>query len=325
MSDIIETPPRTKPIANETSLLLDPMDCRSKSGTSYTNISENESIKIPNKSSLQIEEILPFYQRPIFWFKISIVLFLAVIFILAWIYYEQVLKYFVIFLRWIKDHPVQGIFVYLFFCWLYLALFGPETLITVGGGFVFTHTFGTIGIPISIGLVFVGTQLGATQAFLNGRYLMRNCTERLANRYPQFKVIDKIVEQQGFKIVFLLRLTPITPYNAMNYLMGLTAISVTDYMLGTFGIIPDCIMMCFIGSFLSSILEIEHVSQNLSPREKKAVMILSIVGTIVAFGVAVYVAFYAKKQFQKYAKEIKLSNEENNQVELSKNESTRTV
>eukprot|EP01083_Nonionella_stella_P083091 229601_1 len=298
MSVEIETP-TNKISSDENSSLLDPSQCTTHS-LSYSE---------PVPTNRTPHHIVPFFTRPGFWFKISLVLILLSIFITAAVHYQQILIMIVRFMNWISAHPVAGIFAYLMFCWLWIVCMLPETALTVGGGFVFTHMYGTIGIVISIVLVFIGTQFGAIQAFINGRYLMRSCIQRIANKHPQFKVIDKIVERHGFKIAFLLRLAIITPYNVMNYLMGITSISLRNYVLGNFGMLPDCIMMCFIGSFLSSVIQIENISNSLSEREKHLMLIFSIVGTILAFVVACYVGVLAKRQFQKIAKEIELENQ----------------
>jgi uncharacterized membrane protein YdjX (TVP38/TMEM64 family) len=65
----------------------------------------------------------------------------------------------------------------------------------------------------------------------------------------------KAMKHQGLKIFLLLRLSPIVPFNVINYIGGVTAISFKDYTLALFGIIPGTILYCFIGASAGSLLE----------------------------------------------------------------------
>lgn len=270
------------------------------SGTPRTTYTSSSSDPIP------LDDDLVFHKRPTFWFKVSMIMVLLVILTLAAIYYENILNIFGAFILWIEEHPVDGIIAYLAFCILWLVCFLPETVLTVGAGFVFTHIYGTKGIVIAVVIVFVGSQLGMMVAFLNGRYLMRQCTERLAAKYATLLLVDQIVEQHGLKMTLILRLTPLTPYNVMNYFMGITSISMVDYVAGNFGILPDCVMMSFVGSFLSSISQIGNVSDGLSDSQRRTMLIFTICGTVAAVLLFVWMTVMAKREFYKMSAEMHL-------------------
>lgn len=82
--------------------------------------------------------------------------------------------------------------------------------------------FGGWGIP----LVLITATTGASLAFLLARYLMRDHIRRFAEERPKLKAVDIAVGEEGWKIVALLRLSPLVPFNLQNYLFGVTKIGV---------------------------------------------------------------------------------------------------
>jgi uncharacterized membrane protein YdjX (TVP38/TMEM64 family) len=173
--------------------------------------------------------------------------------------------------------------------------FVPGSLLTLGSGFVFGSAVGVgYGVLLASVAVLVGATLGSVAAFLLGRYLLRDCVRhRLVKKYPVVEAVDEALQSNGFKIFFLLRLSPIVPFNAINYIAGVTGISLRNYTLALIGIIPGTVLYCFIGATAGGLMEAEQgVSQ--------PVTIASIVvGVVLAF-VAVFVAsYYAKKEFNR--------------------------
>jgi uncharacterized membrane protein YdjX (TVP38/TMEM64 family) len=102
----------------------------------------------------------------------------------------------------------------------------------------------------SLGLLTsaVGIILGAASGYLLSRlFLRKDLADQLKGR-PTFKAIDQAIAEEGWKIVFLLRLCPI-PFGLANYLYGLTAIPFLPYLLTSFlGAIPGMILFCQLGS-----------------------------------------------------------------------------
>ncbi|PSP12165.1 MAG: hypothetical protein BRC56_00530, partial [Cyanobacteria bacterium SW_9_47_5] len=96
-------------------------------------------------------------------------------------------------------------------------LFIPGSILTLGAGFLFGVIQGTI-------LVSVGAAIGATAAFLVGRYLARGWVSKQLEGKPKFQAIDEAVAREGWKIVGLTRLSPIFPFNLLNYGLGLTQV-----------------------------------------------------------------------------------------------------
>jgi len=128
--------------------------------------------------------------------------------------------------------------------------FVPGSILTLGAGFLFGVVRGTI-------VVSIGSVLGATAAFLIGRTLLRGPIEKRIAAYPRFQAIDRAVGKQGFKIVLLTRLSPIFPFNLLNYAFGLTKVPLWQYLLASWiGMLPGTIMYVYVGSALKSLADV---------------------------------------------------------------------
>lgn len=137
--------------------------------------------------------------------------------------------------------PVLFVLLYIVCC---IALV-PGAVLTLGAGAVFGLVKGSI-------LVSIAATLGATAAMLVGRYLARDWVQRKLATHPTFNSIDQAVEREGWKIVFLTRLSPAFPFFIVNYLYGLTRVRLRDYVLATWiGIMPGSTLFVYIGSLVS--------------------------------------------------------------------------
>ncbi len=117
----------------------------------------------------------------------------------------------------------------------------PGALFTLAAGLV----FGAWGFPV----VMIGATLGAALAFLVARYLLREKIKQAMDKRPKFKAVDEAVTEGGWKIVLLLRLSPLVPFNLQNYFFGVTEIKFWEYVAATFaGIIPGVILYLYLGA-----------------------------------------------------------------------------
>ena len=121
-------------------------------------------------------------------------------------------------------------------------LFLPGSILTLGAGALFGVVKGSI-------LVSISATLGATAAFLVGRYLARDWVAKKIEGNSKFSAIDQAVAREGWKIVGLVRLSPVFPFSLLNYAFGLTRVSLRDYMLASWiGMMPGTVMYVYIGS-----------------------------------------------------------------------------
>src|SRR6185295_1888284 len=93
----------------------------------------------------------------------------------------------------------------------------PGALLTIGAGLLFGLMKGAV-------LVLVSATVAAALAFLAARHLARHRVEGWARKSPRFEAIDAGIREQGWKVVALLRLSPLVPFSLSNYLYGLTAV-----------------------------------------------------------------------------------------------------
>lgn len=121
-------------------------------------------------------------------------------------------------------------------------LFIPGSALTIGAGTLF-------GLKTGFIVVLVGANIGALCAFLLARTLLREKVVKWAEGNTKFRSLDRAVGSQGFKMVFLSRLSPAFPFNLLNYFLGLTAISTKSYVLANLlGMLPGMFLYVYIGA-----------------------------------------------------------------------------
>ena len=98
------------------------------------------------------------------------------------------------------------------------------------------------------GLVNDWGGVGASSAFLLARYLLHDWAVSRYGEHPLLIRLNKSMAQHCLKLVIVVRLFPISPFNLVNFLFGLTKASLLDYSFGTaIGIIPGTALYTFIG------------------------------------------------------------------------------
>jgi len=167
-------------------------------------------------------------------------------------------------------------------------LFVPGSVLTVGGGAIFGLWWGSV-------YVFAASTLGAVFAFALGRYLCRDRVVKYMESHPKFKALDRAVSQQGLKIVFLTRLCPLFPFNLLNYALGITQVSLKDYVLGSFGMIPGTIMYVYSGSLVGEVAAIGRETVYASPQDSAVKWLINIISFSATVAVTVYITRIARK------------------------------
>jgi uncharacterized membrane protein YdjX (TVP38/TMEM64 family) len=125
----------------------------------------------------------------------------------------------------------------------------PGSLLTLAAGALFGLARGTI-------YVFAGATAGASLAFLIARYLARPMVERRLSGDDRFARLDRAVEREGGKIVLLLRLTPVIPFNLLNYGLGVTRVRFRDYLVASVGMLPGTVLYVYSGRVIGEITAI---------------------------------------------------------------------
>ncbi len=143
---------------------------------------------------------------------------------------------------WIMDlGPWSG----LMFAGIYVlatVLLVPVSVLTIVAGLAFGLGWGFVVVVIS-------ATIGATLAFLVSRYLVHDRVKILVETRPRFKAVNEAVSKEGWKIVALLRLSPLVPFNLQNYFYGVTDIKLLHYVPATFvGIMPGTMLYVYLGA-----------------------------------------------------------------------------
>lgn len=145
-------------------------------------------------------------------------------------------------LQYIQEIGPAGVVAFIALYVVATVAFIPGSILTLGAGFVFGLAHGTA-------YVSVGSTLGATAAFLLGRGLLRRWITERVNNDDRFATIDRAVRDEGWKIVLLTRLSPVFPFNVLNYAYGLTSVGAAGYVLASWlGMLPGTVLYVYVGS-----------------------------------------------------------------------------
>jgi uncharacterized membrane protein YdjX (TVP38/TMEM64 family) len=150
------------------------------------------------------------------------------------------------FARWVDSLGVWGPAVFVLGYALASVAFVPGSVLTLAAGAIF-------GIAEGVVVVFIAAVLGSSAAFLVARYLARGAIERRLAGNARFAAIDRAIGAQGRKIVFLLRLSPVFPFNLLNYALGLTQVRFTDYLLASIGMLPGTLLYVYYGKLAGDV------------------------------------------------------------------------
>jgi uncharacterized membrane protein YdjX (TVP38/TMEM64 family) len=147
---------------------------------------------------------------------------------------------------WVEGLGLWGPVVFILGYAVATVAFIPGVLLTLAAGFIFGVLEGTL-------YTLIGATLGASAAFLIARYLARGAIERRIAGNPRFAAIDRAVGREGFKIVALLRLSPVFPFNLLNYSLGLTRVRFLHYFAASAAMLPGTLLYVYYGAAAESL------------------------------------------------------------------------
>lgn len=207
------------------------------------------------------------------------------------------------FLEWIENNIVAGVFSFMAVYFFATICFVPGSILTLGAGFVFSASFDSLWTGVLLGTiaVWIGASLGAIASFLLGRYLFRDgCVGKLTEKYKVFKALDNALVDKGLRIMILLRLSPIVPFNVLNYIAGVTGVQFWHYTIACVAMLPGTILYVFLGASAGSLAEIGGDDEDDEQESNKAVTI-SVVVIGVVFGILAIglTSYYAKQELNK--------------------------
>ncbi len=208
---------------------------------------------------------------------------IVVLALLATPFLFPVKAWFLAFLEALRGFGVAGL-VLLVVAYIVACVFMlPGAILTLGAGFM-----GATLWPESLGMALLGggvaasagATLGATAAFLLGRTVLRDVAAKRIEGSARFRALDDAIERNGFKMVFLVRLSPAFPFNVLNYALGLTKVRLRDYFLASWiGMIPGMLLYVYLGATAQSLAAATGGAREKTPQEY-AVLVVGLVATI---------------------------------------------
>lgn len=209
---------------------------------------------------------------------------------------EEELGFLARLVTWLRETTAElgwlGPFFFGLFYALAVVLFVPGSALTIAGGVTFGLALGTL-------TVFVGANIGAALAFLIARYVLRDRVEKLLANRPALRAIDRAVETQGWRIVFLTRLSPVFPFSAQNYFYGLTGVTFYQYVAASLvGMFPGTLLYVYIGAAGA---EVAEASGGAASWGQTALLVAGLVATA---AVVVLVTRVARRELQKALAEV---------------------
>lgn len=222
-------------------------------------------------------------------FSFSRILLIGVVLALLVVLGRQAGVYLPQFVAWVDSLGVWGPVVFVVGYVVAAVAFVPGSILTLAAGAIF-------GLGKGVVIVFIAAMLGSSAAFLVARYLARPAIERRLVGNTRFAAIDRAVGAQGRKIVFLLRLSPVFPFNLLNYALGLTKVRFLDFFVASAGMLPGTLLYVYYGKLAGDVAALAGGSPVAKGPEYYAVLILGLVATIVVTTIVTRIARRALKE-----------------------------
>lgn len=167
----------------------------------------------------------------------------------------------------------------------------PASFLTLAAGAIFGWARGAA-------VVFVAASAGATMAFLLARTLLRPRLERRFVADRRFLALSHQMAGRGRLVAFLLRLSPVFPFSLLNYALGLTRISLADYLIALIGILPGTLAYSYYGHVGGDLVALA-AGQVAPPGDggttQTALRVVGVLATVVATAVVTRLAKRALK------------------------------
>jgi uncharacterized membrane protein YdjX (TVP38/TMEM64 family) len=189
------------------------------------------------------------------------------------------------FAAWVEASGAWGPLVFIAGYALAVVAFAPGSILTLAAGAIF-------GLSRGVVYVFIAAVLGSSAAFLVARYAARRAIERRLATTPRFAAIDRAIAAQGRRIVFLLRLSPVFPFNLLNYALGLTRVRFADYFVASIGMLPGTFLYVYYGKLAG---DVATLAGGASPPRDAGYWVVLAIGLVATVVVTTFVTRIARR------------------------------
>ena len=148
-----------------------------------------------------------------------------------------------------------GVVTFVFFYIISVLLILPASWLSLLAGFLYGPYFGSI-------IVFLSAFIGASISFFLAKEYFVKKIETIISRFPKTKLLEKIINKGGLKLIILTRLSPLFPFSILNYFYGLNKVSYKDFSIGLLFILPGTYLYCGLGSLSNNLDEIKNLKLN---------------------------------------------------------------
>jgi uncharacterized membrane protein YdjX (TVP38/TMEM64 family) len=174
---------------------------------------------------------------------------------------------------------------------VFIAGYAIGTVLLVPGSWLTLVAGATFGLGPGVAYVMAGATLGATLAFLAARHVVRDLVARRLADDPRVTAVDRAVAAKGRRVVFLLRLSPLVPFNLLNYALGLSRVRLADYVVGSIGMLPGVLLYVYTGKVAG---DLASVAAGIAPARGAAWYATLALGLAATVAVTVLVARVAR-------------------------------
>jgi uncharacterized membrane protein YdjX (TVP38/TMEM64 family) len=195
------------------------------------------------------------------------------------------------FAEWVSGLGPAGLIVFGLGYVAATVLLVPGSLLTMMAGVLFGVVRGTI-------VVLIAATVGACAAFLIARYVARERVAQRVRRDARFAGIDRAIGRAGRKIVILLRLSPVFPFNLLNYALGLTSVRFVDYLIACVAMLPGTLLYVYYGRVIG---DVAALAAGARPERGPSYYLVLGVGLLATIVVTAIIARIAKRELARSA------------------------
>ncbi len=164
----------------------------------------------------------------------------------------------------------------------------PAFLLTLAAGAVFGLWRGTV-------LVYVGAVLGSSAVYALARPLSHSRLVQRVDRDPRVAAVRRALVGEGVRVMFLLRLSPLVPYNLLNYALALSGVRYRDYLLASVGMLPAIVMYAYYGKVVG---DVAALAAGVAPPRGPEYYVLLVVGLAATVLATTMITKAARKQMK---------------------------
>jgi uncharacterized membrane protein YdjX (TVP38/TMEM64 family) len=151
----------------------------------------------------------------------------------------------------------------------------PGSLLTMAAGFAYGPIGGLlVASPASV--------LAATTACVLGRTALRGWVQKKIAGSPKARALNRAISHNSFRLILLLRLSPLIPFNVLNYVLGASDVPVGRYVIASFvGMLPGTWLYVYLGSLATTAAGLTHAQGGGGPA-RLTLTIAGLVATVLA-------------------------------------------